>query len=96
METIKTTEEHKRTRTPKYSTEEARHQAILEAKRRYYKRNADLNKLKASRVYYKNLLSIENLEEEKRKRYKARLDEVEAKIKIMLPVFQTEVGIQTV
>lgn len=71
----------KHTRVYKYESENERHDAILKSKRNYYKRNADFFKLNACRKYYVKLLKSDELTNEKRERYQAKLNDIETKMK---------------
>ena len=70
----------KHTRVYKYDNEKDRHEAILQAKRNYYKRNAEFYKLSSNRKYYVKLLKSDDLTKEKREQYETKLKDIESKL----------------
>ena len=83
---IETNTEKKETRgrKPKFSSEEERHLSILKSKRDYYRRNADLYKLKALHYYYCNQLKRDDLDENKKEKYEKKLRQIVEKINILV------------
>ena len=64
----------------KYVNDNERHSAILKSKREYYHRNNDIFKLKSRRRYYNNKLAKENISDELKDKYTAKLTEIEQQI----------------
>ena len=67
-------------RISKYINEEARHEAIKAQKRSWYKRNSDKQKLKSLRSYYENQLKKDDLKEEVKNKYEAKLNDINEKL----------------
>ena len=73
-------EETPKTKKNRYTNEEERHDAILNAKRDYYHRSNDLFKLKSRKRYYIIRLGLNNLSDELKTKYESKIHEIDEAI----------------
>ena len=67
-------------RTHKYDNEQDRHEASKAAKRLWYHKNRDKQKLKSLKQYYIKQLTKTNLKEEVKNKYENKLNDINSKL----------------
>ena len=67
-------------RTHKYDNEQDRHEASKAAKRNWYWKNKDKQKLKSLKAYYIKQLTKTNLKEETKTKYENKLNDINSKL----------------